>query len=356
MKRVKLAIIGCGTIANLQHIPALETISDAEVVYCCDIIPERADKAAQRLHAKAVYDYHEILKDETVEGVMVCTPNYLHAPISIDCLKSGKNVFCEKPITVNYSKACDMMKTAREQNKILNIGVCNRFNTTVNKIKELIDKGDLGKIYHTVCSFRSYRSIPGLGGPFTTKEFAGGGVLIDWGVHFLDLILYCVGLPEVLSVSADAYCELGKSIPDYKYINMWAGPPVLDGVCDVEEYVTGHIRTTGPSINFNGAWAQNIGKDEMYIDFLGTKGGIRMDYWGNFTYWHEMGKTLVCTVPDYEKVNMYREETLEFLNCIRTGKKGRADVENVIGTALVMDRIYESAKQKQELLIEERAR
>ena len=72
------------------------------------------------------------------------------------------------------------------------------------------------------------RSIPGLGGAFTTKSISGGGVLIDWGVHYIDIAMYCLGDPEPKAVSGKAYCALGKDIEGYTYVNMWAGPPVLD--------------------------------------------------------------------------------------------------------------------------------
>ena len=89
-----------------------------------------------------------------------------------------------------------MQKVQHETGKVLNIGVVNRFNKAVNMVKDYVDAGKLGEVYHVYCSFRAHRSIPGLGGPFTTKELAGGGVLIDWGVHYLDLINYVLGIQE----------------------------------------------------------------------------------------------------------------------------------------------------------------
>ena len=155
--------------------------------------------------------------------------------------------------------------------KILNIGVVNRFNDSVNRIKEYIDSGKLGEVFHVYVSFRSHRSIPGLGGAFTTKEIAGGGALIDWGVHFLDIVMYCCGDPKPITVTGEAFCKLGKNMKEYVYTSMWAGPPKYDGIYDVDDSITGMIRTEGPVITFNGAWAQNIGEREMYIDFMGDK-------------------------------------------------------------------------------------
>ena len=226
----KVAVIGCGTIANAQHIPAYMSNDKAEIKYFCDIIPERAQAAVEKYGCgKAVTDYHDVLADPEVEAISVCTPNNVHATIAMDALRAGKNVLCEKPAARTYAEAEQMAKVQHETGKVLNIGVVNRFNTSVNRIKTMIDNGELGEVYAVYGSFRSQRSIPGLGGAFTTKAISGGGVLIDWGVHFLDLIMYCCGDPLPKTVSTKAFCKLGKEMDKYTYVNMWAGPPKLDG-------------------------------------------------------------------------------------------------------------------------------
>lgn len=124
----------------------------------------------------AITDYHVILEDPEVQAISVCTPNNLHCQIATEGLRAGKHVLCEKPSARTYAEALEMQKVQHETGKILNIGVVNRFNTAVNKIKALIDSGELGEVYHVYGSFRSHRSIPGLGGAFTTKAVSGGGV------------------------------------------------------------------------------------------------------------------------------------------------------------------------------------
>lgn len=352
MKKFKVAVIGCGAIANAQHLPALAANKDVEITYVIDLIKERAEKAKNdfgALHADT--DYKVALNDKEVEAVFVLTPNFSHATISIDSLNSGKHVFCEKPITINAELSQKMAETAEKNNKILHIGVCNRYNKTVEIIKKYIEDGVLGDVYHVFCSFRSYRSIPGLGGYFTTKSQSGGGVLIDWGVHFIDLILYALGMPKVKTVSADCYNKLGSNIKDYVYTNMWAGPPVLDGTCDVEEFVSSHVRTEKASLTLIGAWAQNIGQDEMFIDFLGDKAGIRMDYFGTFTLYTAKDGILYTENPIYEKSNMYDREQKDFLNSIRTGETTRGNVKYILETAKVMDSIYKSSEEKREIVL-----
>ena len=350
MEKMKVAVIGCGTIANSAHIPSYLKNENVEIKYFCDIIPERADAAVAKYGCgKAVYDYHEILDDPEVEAVSVCTPNYAHAPISIDFLKAGKNVLCEKPAARTYQEALTMLEAQHETGKVLNIGVVNRFNDGVNKIKELIDQGELGEVYQVYVSFRSHRSIPGLGGAFTTKSIAGGGVLIDWGVHFLDIVMYCCGDPKPLTATAETFSRLGKDMPNYNYVSMWAGPPKLDGEYSVEEGITGMVRTDGPVITLNGAWAQNLDHDEMYIDFLGDKGGARLTYGEKFEFFTTRDGFLQKVEPKYEIRRHYEVENEGFFESIRTGEKGRAYITNILESQRVLDAIYASAEKKEEI-------
>lgn len=346
---MKIAVIGCGRIANLQHFGALSEIPGIEIKYAVDIIAERARAAKEQFGCeRAETDYRIALADPEIAAVYVLTPNYAHYEITMAALRAGKHVFCEKPVTVNYALSQEMRELVNEKGLLLHIGVCNRFHKTVELVKALCDAGELGEVYHIYCSFRDHRNIPGLGGDFTTKAVSGGGVLIDWGVHFLDLIVYITGI-KAQSVTAVCHNRLGKDIGRYVFKDMWAGPPKADGVNDVEECVTGLIRTDGASLSFNGAWAQNIGKREMFVDFLGDKGGVRLNYGERFTLYTDRGGVLQEIVPDYNIQNMYRLESEDFFRSIQTGIKGRGHIDNVIETAKIMDAIYASAEQGREV-------
>lgn len=351
---MKIAIIGCGSIANSQHIPAYLKNEKAEIKFFCDIIPERAQKAVEQYGCGiAVTDYKEVLADSDVEAISICTPNNMHSVIAIDALKAGKNVLCEKPAARTYSDALEMQKAQHETGKVLNIGVVNRFNAGIRKIKELIDGGDLGEVYQVYVSFRNHRSIPGLGGDFTNMAVAGGGVTIDWGVHFFDIVMYCCGDPKVKTVSAEKFCKLGNPIDKYVYKDMWAGPPKADGVCDVEEGITGLIRTEGPVITFNGAWAQNIGEDEMFIDFIGTEGGVRLYYTKDFVFYSTKNGMLTKTTfkmkEGMEFEAMFSNEINSFIECIESGEKLPSHIDTNIITAEMMDAIYRSAENHMEI-------
>jgi predicted dehydrogenase len=216
-------------------------------------------------------------------------------------------------------------------------------------IKQRIDAGELGTVYQVYGSFRSHRSIPGLGGDFTTNAVAGGGVLIDWGVHFLDLIMYCTGDPQPKTVSGQAHKILGMDMKDYVFESMWAGPPKYEGTYDVEDFITGMIRTQGPVFTLNGAWAQNIGEAGMYIDFMGSKAGIRLQYGGKFTVYGTKDGKLVEETPDFEPVHMFQNEIDSFLRCIKSGEKLPSHIDTVVITAKIMQALYDSSKMGAEI-------
>lgn len=350
-KKYTVAVIGCGRISNNAHFPALSNMDNVRIKYACDLILEKAaDKVARFGAEQAITDYRIALDDPEVEAVWVLTPNYAHYTVTMDALRAGKHVFCEKPITVSYELSLKMAEEAKKQGKLLNIGVCNRYNKTVEMLEEMNRNGDFGNIYHVYCSFRSHRSIPGLGGAFTDKSQSGGGVLIDWGIHFLDLILYILGGATLKTVTCDAYSEMAKDMKSYTYRGMWAEETKdLNGVNDVEDFITGYIRTDKASISFNGAWAQNIEKDEMFIDFLGDKAGVRMNYGGNFTLYTVRNGEFIQQTPEYDIPDMYVRENAAFLNATRTGEHTKTHIDSILESAKLLDYLYRSAEAKKEI-------
>lgn len=348
-----VAVIGCGRISDAAHFPALSGMEDVRIKYACDLIREKAEekKAKYPKIENVITDYKEALADPEVETVFVLTPNYAHYTVTMDALAAGKHVLCEKPITVNYPLSLEMKQAADKAGKILNIGVCNRYHRSVEKLAQMNKEGKFGEIYHVYCSFRSFRSIPGLGGAFTTKSQSGGGVLIDWGIHFLDLILYILGGAKLTTVTCDAYNKMATDMKSYKYPKngMWAEDTkdVENGTNDVDDFITGYIRTDKASISFNGAWAQNLNKNDMYIDFLGDKGGARLTYGRLFEFCD--GQTLETENPTYDIPNMYACEDRAFLDSTVTGEKTRSNIDHVLESAKLLDRLYASADISREL-------
>ena len=348
-----IAVIGCGRIAYGAHFPALAQIEDLRIKYACDLIESKAQAMKDKypsLVENVITDYNIALNDPEVDAVFVLTPNYAHYVVTMDALKAGKHVFCEKPITVNYELSCEMAKEAEKQGKLLNIGVVNRYQRSVEILEQMNREGKFGNIYHVYCSFRRYRGIPGLGGDFTTKSQSGGGVLIDCGVHYFDLILYILGGAKLVNLTCDAYSEMAKNMKEYKHFgDMWAAETsdIENGTNDVEDFITGYVRTDKASISFNGSWAQNIGEPEGYIDFLGDKAGARLTYCGQFTLYD--GQTLEKTTSNHEIPNMFVCEDKAFLDAIGDGTKTKTHIDNILETMKLLDNLYKSAETRKEI-------
>ena len=140
---------------------------------------------------------------------------------------------------------------------------------------------------------------------------------------------------------------------DYVYTSMWAEDTAdKNGVYDVDDSVVGIIRTDGPVISFNGAWAQNIGVSETYIDFMGTKGGIRLNYCGDFTYYSTKDGMLTSMQTESRHNNFYDEEIKSFINCVKTREHNQAYIDYAIETSKIMQAIYDSSDSHKEIAIE----
>lgn len=191
---LKIAVIGCGSIAKHRHLPEYAANEHVEITAVCDIVGARAEEAASKYQAEAYTDYKELLKRDDIDAVSVCLPNYLHAPVSVDALNAGKHVLCEKPMATSAEEADQMIEAANRNGKKLMIGHNQRFVTSHQKAKELIASGEIGKVY-------SFRTTFGHGGPegwsadgkeswFFKKEEAFIGAMGDLGVHKADLVRY----------------------------------------------------------------------------------------------------------------------------------------------------------------------
>ncbi|WP_046174865.1 Gfo/Idh/MocA family protein [Domibacillus indicus] len=261
MGKLKVGVIGCGSIAQYRHLPEYKMNKNVELVAVCDINEERATKIAQKYGVKAYTDYKELLQSGEVEMVSVCTPNYLHAPISIAALNARVHVLCEKPMATSAEEAEAMIEAAKQSGKKLMIAHNQRFVPSHQKAKQIIESGEIGKIY-------SFRTAFGHGGPegwsvdgkeawFFKKEQAFIGAMGDLGVHKTDLMRYLLG-EEIIEVAA--FVE--TSAKDF---------------ADVDDNAVCILKTEGGIIGTLAAsWAYNRGEDNATIIY-GEKAILRLE-------------------------------------------------------------------------------
>lgn len=274
-RKVRVGIIGCGGIANGKHMPALSKLDAVEMVAFCDLIKERAEKAAKEYGTKdaQVYvDYKELLEDETIEVVHVCTPNKSHADITVAALEAGKHVMCEKPMAKTAADARRMVEAAKRTGKKLTIGYQNRFRPDSQYLYQACRRGDLGEIYFAKAHAIRRRAVP-TWGVFLNEEEQGGGPLIDIGTHALDLTLWMMDNYKPKTVIGTTYHKLRDQ---RNTANAWGDwdPEKFT----VEDSAFGFIvMENGATIILESSWALNtLDVMEAKTTLCGTKAGADM--------------------------------------------------------------------------------
>ncbi len=274
MEKVRIGIIGCGGIANGKHMPALKKIPAAEMVAFCDIIPERAEKAAKEYGAtgaKTFADYRELLALD-LDIVHVLTPNVSHAAITVDALEAGKHVMCEKPMAASSADAKKMLDAVRRTGKKLTIGYQNRFRQDSLYLKKCCEMGDLGEVYYARAQAIRRRGVP-TWGVFLDEEKQGGGPLIDIGTHALDLTLWCMDNYEPEMVVGTKYHKLAPKANSANMFGSWDPAGFT-----VEDAAFGFVRMkNGATIFLESSWALNsLDVNEAKTILCGTEGGADM--------------------------------------------------------------------------------
>ncbi|CAN7711428.1 Gfo/Idh/MocA family protein [Paenibacillus sp. LjRoot56] len=205
MSKIKVAVIGCGSISKHRHIPEYASNSNVELVAFVDPIIERAQHYAELHGGKAYSNYVDMLKAEKVDAVSVCTPNYLHAEISIAAANAGAHVLVEKPMATTAAESEAMIEAAKKNGVFLMVGHNQRLMPPHVKAKEILESGKLGKVLTFRTSFGHPGpegwSIDGRESWFFRKEEAIMGAMGDLGVHKSDLIRWLLD-DEVAQVAA----------------------------------------------------------------------------------------------------------------------------------------------------------
>ncbi|WP_017473243.1 Gfo/Idh/MocA family protein [Amphibacillus jilinensis] len=261
MEKLRVAVIGCGSIAKHRHFIEYHLNPDVNIVAVCDKVKVRAKEAAQQYQAQAFTDYELLLAQLDIDLVSICLPNYLHAPVSIAALEAGCHVLCEKPMATSYQEAQAMIETAEKHNKKLMIAHNQRFVASHQQAKALIEAGELGKIY-------SFRTAFGHGGPegwsvdgadswFFDKEQAFIGAMGDLGVHKADLMRYILG---------EEFTEVSALVET----NAKAGATVDDNAVCLLKSQSGVIGT------LTASWAYNTSEDNSTIIY-GEKATLRIE-------------------------------------------------------------------------------
>lgn len=354
MKKWRVGIIGVGGIFNGAHREHYLKDDRLEVVALCDIIEERAVECRDGFFpdAKVYTDFNELLKDETIDSVDICTPNYLHSIIAVAAFKAGKHVFCEKPDAVNVEEVMKMNDAAKAAGKTLMVMRNNRFTDASKLAKKFIDDGKMGEIYCGRCGWQRRRGIPGKGGWFTTKAQSGGGPLIDLGVHMIDLSIWLMGNPKPVAVSGCTYSKFANDDAQSDSEHSKFGDAKEDGTFDVEDLAMGFIRfDNGACLQIEFSWASNIEGETRFVELRGTKAGITWCDNGDAKIYSEENGKLVNTVRSGGMGNGHDEALRHFTRIVLDGAAPDYVPEQGLNMIKILEAIYKSAETGREVVL-----
>lgn len=359
-KKIRVGIIGTGWIAE-AHAKAYLKCPDVEIVGLADLVPGKAEKFCKDngLDESKIHFYpshKELIDNEPLDCVSVCTYNATHAECTIYSLEHGVNVLLEKPMCVTLDEAVAICKAEKESGKVLSIGFQPRFDPNMQMVKKIVESGELGEIYYIQTGGGRRRGIPTpFGTSFIEKETAGLGALGDIGCYSLDMVLNAIGYPKPLTVTGYKSDFFGKST---KYSNK----PEYADIFGVDDFAAAFVRLEGGIIlDFRIAWAMHLDTPGDTI-ILGKDGGLRIpstECWngsigGPMTVYHDVaGKQVETVIPELRNDNdNFYLKIRSFLDASMSGGKAPVPSSQIIYNQAIIDGIARSAELGKEIEID----
>ena len=351
---LRIGIIGVGQIGK-AHLRRYASIPGVTIAAASDVNAEELAKVAAEFNIEKTYaDFRQLLQQEDLVAVDVCLHNNLHAPVTIEALKAGKHVFCEKPIAGAYIDGKAMVDAATKTGRMLSIQLNRLFNKETKIAKRLIDAGRLGKPYHARSLGFRRRGRPYVDGygteNFVRKEISAGGALIDMGIYHISEMLYLLGDREVTRISGKVYQETG----------MDEERRAKSGY-NVEELGMGFVRfADGATLDIIESWALHLdGLESSWI--VGPEGGIRLNPLSYHTTLDdvEVNAQVEVTEIDRRRHLMHATETAydspqhHWAAALRGEVPLLPTAEIALQTMLISEGIYLSDKLGREVTLEE---
>ena len=349
---LRVGVIGTG-VGNL-HLGAYQRTPGVEIHALAGLDEARVrELAAEYRIPHTAPDYAPLLADPAIDAVSICVPNFLHAPITIAALAAGKHVLVEKPLARTAAEGAAMLAAAEEHQRILMVAFSHRYRGDVQWAREYIQSGALGRIYYARAHWMRRSGIPHLGSWFGNKEQAGGGPLIDLGVHVLDMAMYLMGEPTPLTVSASTFAEFGPRGLKGRAATGGGPQPY-----EVEDLATAFIRLTGgATLLLEASWASHgPASDDFGVTLYGTEGGLDLLV-HNYAHEHtlrvftDIAGALVDLTPEPPRGGGHDVVIARFVAAIRQGAAAVPSAAEGLRRAVVLDACYDSAATGHEVEI-----
>ncbi|MGI6773203.1 MAG: Gfo/Idh/MocA family oxidoreductase [Clostridiales bacterium] len=357
-RKIKVGIIGCGWIAE-AHLKSYLKCPDVEIVAGADLIPGKAEKFFKDNgieNVRCYLNHKEIIDNEELDAVSVCTYNATHAECTIYALEHGVNVLLEKPMCVTLEEAVEIRKAEKKSGKVLSIGFQPRFDENMKMVKRIVQSGELGEIYYIQTGGGRRRGIPTpYGTSFIEKDTAGIGAMGDIGCYSLDMVLNAIGYPKPLTVTgytSDFFGKNPKYMPKKEYADVFG----------VDDFAAGFIRLEGGIIlDFRISWAMHLDTPGDTI-ILGKDAGLRIpstDCWngsigGPLKIYHDVAGERVETVLPMakNKGDNFDKKIRSFVDAVKYNLPAPVPSHEIIYNQAIIDGIVKSAKLGREIEIE----
>lgn len=380
---VKVGVIGYGGIGKF-HLQGWLNLRDkgVQLAAVCDAVPEKWSVVEQTYAGEGLpvpakqgflfTDVDEFVRSSGVDAVSICLPNFLHEPVAVKCFDAGMHVLLEKPASNTLEGARSIVTAWRKSGRVGAAQLNNNYTPTYLLAEDLYRDGAFGEI-QTVDAWWTRRSgIPFYGLWFGIKEKSGGGPGIDLMPHLLGWTLGVMGWPNTKSVSARTFHKAEPGAPGYGPYGGGAADP--NGKYDVERRIQVYAQLqNGVTLNVNAAWAMHTDLERMGFRLVGSKGTLVIErVWpindgddakaiDTATYYttRERGgrpwtidkKFNPDTDPSTRDAFMGRTKTQpEMLECIRTGRTPKTNVEHLLAIQEIIDASYRSAEAGGELV------
>jgi len=346
--KLRVGIIGLGGISR-THVPGWQASPYTEVVAGCDInaalFPEWQEKYGI---TQFTTDFQELVNDPDLDIIDICSPNMYHAPQTIAALDAGKHVLCEKPLAPTPDAIRAMIAARDRSGKLLMTAQHFRFRGISQAVKEEIQTGALGDVYHA----RSWMLRRGGLPPrptFIYKKHSGGGPCIDIGVHILDLTLWLMGHPKPVAVSGVARAALAHHEGAF---TGW-GRALVPQDMDVEDFAAAFVRfDDGATLILETSWLlhHNVQGEAAKIWLYGTEGGCEWPVAefmsSNYATRQFYNRTLQLTGDSMEP---HALECVEFARAVAEGLPSPVPAEDALYVQTILDGIYRSQEAGREV-------
>lgn len=333
MEKVKIGVIGLGGVAQLVHLPNLNKLANVELTAVAEVNKNRLLTISDKFNVKEKYlDYNEMLEKSDIDAVIVATPTSTHTDIAIDCLNAGKDVLVEKPLARTYLEAKKIVDAAKKNKRKLMVGMNLRYRPDTMLLRSFINSKEIGDPFYVKCGWIRKQSSSEKW--FTKKEESGGGVIIDLGIHLLDLALWLLDYPEISSVSTQNFHHYTKNVEDTS-INC--------------------IKCKSSAvINMEVSWSLPVEKNHFFMDVYGTKGSFSSNPFRLYKKVENDFINLTPTQVDSPNVlfkKSYLNELKSFVGAINGLNPVFSPGEEALKRMKIIEAMYESAKKMHEVKI-----